>query len=149
MGITDDLSADRTFLKEWGATKGQDTSKYFTKKWVHKGFCSVLQEEIRKQAWITIVEGPLTGKEFILFKQATSIGSASHCDIPLFKDSDVAPEHARIEQSGNIFVIVSLAGPAAVLVNGAPATNMPLRSGDLLQIGSTAFYYQDRAMHEA
>ena len=108
-----------------------------------------LLEEIRKQAWITIVEGPLTGKEFILYKQATTIGSAPHCDIPLFKDADVAPEHARIQQSGNVFLIASLAGPEAVFVNGRPATNQPLKSGDLLHLGSTAFFYQDRALDEA
>jgi MFS family permease len=108
-----------------------------------------LLEEIRKQAWITIVEGPLTGKEFILFKQVTTIGSAPHCDIPLFKDPHIAPEHARIQQSGNVFLIASLAGPEAVFVNGRPATNQPLRSGDLLHLGATAFYYQDRALDEA
>jgi hypothetical protein len=38
------------------------------------------------------------------------------------------------------------AGPEAVFVNGRPATNQPLRSGDLLHLGATAFYYQDRAL---
>lgn len=108
-----------------------------------------LLEEIRKQAWITIVEGPLTGKEYILFKQVTTIGSAPHCDIPLFKDPDVATEHAHIQQSGNAFIIASRAGPEAVFVNGRPATNQPLKSGDLLHLGSTAFYYQDRALDAA
>ncbi len=105
-----------------------------------------LLEEVRKEAWFTIVEGPLTGKEFILYKQSTSIGSAGYCDIPLLKDPNVAPEHAQIQQSGNAFVLVSLVGAEAVLVNGQPTARHSLNSGDLVHIGSTPFFYQDRAV---
>ena len=107
-----------------------------------------LLEEVRKEAWFTIVEGPLTGKEFILYKQVTSIGSAGYCDIPLLKDPNVAPEHARIQQSGNAFVLASLVGAEAVHVNGRPTGRHSLSSGDLVHIGSTAFFYQDRAVHQ-
>lgn len=105
-----------------------------------------LLEEIRKEAWITIVEGPMTGKEFILYKPITAVGSASHSDIPLFKDPNVAPDHLRIQQVGNAFELVSLVGPEAVYINGAPAAHHRLRKGDLIHVGNTAFYYQDRAL---
>lgn len=105
-----------------------------------------LLEQVRKEAWVTIVEGPLTGKEFILYRQSTSIGSSSHCDIPLLKDPGVAPEHARVDQSGNAFVLVSLVGAEAVLVNGHPSGRHPLSNGDLVQVGSTTLFYQDRAV---
>ncbi len=105
-----------------------------------------LLEEVRKEAWFTIVEGPLTGKEFILYKQTTSIGSAGYCDIPLLKDPHVAPQHAQIQQSGNAFMLISLAGAEAVLVNGQPTARHSLNSGDLVHIGATAFFYQDRAV---
>ncbi len=104
-----------------------------------------LLEEVRKEAWLTIVEGPMTGKEFILYKQVTTIGSAGFCDIPLFKDPGVAPEHVRIEQQGNSFVAVSVVGIDAMAVNGVPTGRQALRNGDLIHIGQAGFYYQDRA----
>ncbi len=104
-----------------------------------------LLEEVRKEAWLTVVEGPMTGKEFILYKQVTIIGSAGFCDIPLFKQPGVAPEHTRIEQQGNSFTAICVAGPDAMAINGVPTPRQPLRSGDLIHIGQTGFYYQDRA----
>ena len=105
-----------------------------------------LLEEVRKEAWVTIVEGPLTGKEFILYRQVTTIGSGAHCDIPLLKDRSVAPEHARVQQSGGGFLLVSLVGADGVLVNDHPSGSHPLSSGDVIRIGMTTLFYQDRAV---
>ena len=105
-----------------------------------------LLEQMRKEAWVTIVEGPLTGKEFILYRQTTTIGSAPHCDIPLLKDRSVAPEHVRVQQSGGGFLLVSLVGAEWVLVNGRPSGSHALKSGDMFRIGSTTLFYQDRAI---
>jgi pSer/pThr/pTyr-binding forkhead associated (FHA) protein len=101
---------------------------------------------VRKEAWVTIVEGPLTGKEFILYRQVTTIGSGAHCDIPLLKDRSVAPEHARVQQSGGGFLLVSLVGADGVLVNDHPSGSHPLSSGDVIRIGMTTLFYQDRAV---
>ena len=105
-----------------------------------------LLEEMRKEAWVTIVEGPLTSKEFILYRQTTTIGAAPHCDIPLLKDRSVAPEHARGQQSGGAFLLVSLVGAEWMLGNGQPSGSHALKSGDMFRIGSTTRYYHSRAI---
>jgi len=58
-------------------------------------------EEIRKEAWLTIVAGPLKGKQFIIYRSPTIIGSSPKADICLVKDPQVAPEHAHIQREGN------------------------------------------------
>ncbi|MFO7947877.1 MAG: FHA domain-containing protein [Armatimonadota bacterium] len=105
-----------------------------------------LLEEVRKEAWLSIVDGPLTGKEFILYQQQTTIGSAGYCDIPLLKDPNVAPEHARIVMQGNAIRLENLLDPEAVLVNDQPVSQHALSNGDFIHIGSTVFQYNDRAV---
>lgn len=105
-----------------------------------------LLEEVRKEAWVTIVDGPLTGKEFIIYQRETTIGSAGYCDIPLMKDPHVAPEHVRLVMQGTSVQLENLVGPEAVLVNEQPVSRHVLSDGDLIHIGSTVFHYQDRAV---
>lgn len=105
-----------------------------------------LLEEVRKEAWVTIIDGPLTGKEFIIYRHETTIGSAGHCDIPLLKDPDVAPEHARLITQGNSVQLENLHDPEAVLLNQQPVSRHVLSDGDVIYIGSTVLRYQDRTV---
>jgi hypothetical protein len=103
-----------------------------------------LIEELRKQAWLAVVGGPLTGKQFILYNQVTTIGSSPKCDIALLKDPHIAPQHCVIEVSGATYQLRDLG--AGTLLNGRPIQRQALRAGDVIQIGGTSLEYEDRAL---
>jgi hypothetical protein len=98
-------------------------------------------ESALKDRWLYVASGPLAGKQFILYKPMTTIGSSQSSDIYLFKDTSILPQHAVIEMRGAQTFIRS-AGP--VFVSGAPARNRALQSGDLIQIGRYAFHFRER-----
>jgi len=102
-----------------------------------------LVERIRREAWLQVVAGPLTGKEFILYREQVVIGSTAAADIVVTKDAQVLPVHAHLLRSPDQTVVQAVAG-ATVLLNGRPATTARIRSGDLLQVGSTQIRYSER-----
>ena len=108
--------------------------------------CGVgLVEEIRKQAWIVIVSGPLVGKQFIIYKPATFIGSAPGMDIPLVKDRAIAPKHCVLEDAGGGHVLRDV-GPGQTRVNSRFVTAQRLGDGDVVHIGQTGLQYRTRPL---
>jgi len=105
-----------------------------------------LIEELRKQAWVVVVGGPLTGKQFILYRLQTTIGSSPKCDIALFKDQTIAPQHCVLEIAGSTTQVRDLGSTTGTFVNGRPVQRQALRRGDVIQIGGTSLEYQDRAL---
>jgi len=104
-----------------------------------------LVEELRKEAWLTVAAGPLTGKQFILYRLVTTIGSSPKADICLVKDPAILPQHAVLQQSGQAHLL--LASPEAVVaVNGRPATRRSLHSGDRIALGQTVLEYRLKAV---
>jgi hypothetical protein len=98
-------------------------------------------ESALKDRWLYVAAGPLAGKQFILYKPLTIIGSSQKCDIYLFKDNSILPEHGSIEMRGAQTFLHS-AGP--IFVSGQPARMRALQSGDLIQIGRYAFHFRER-----
>jgi hypothetical protein len=98
-------------------------------------------ESALKDRWIYVSSGPLAGKQFILYKPLTTIGSRQDCDIYLFKDSTIAPEHATIELRGTQAYLRSV---SPVYVSGVPTQQKVLLSGETIQIGRYAFRYNER-----
>ncbi|MEI6501532.1 MAG: FHA domain-containing protein, partial [Armatimonadota bacterium] len=105
-----------------------------------------LIEELRKEAWLVITGGPLTGKQFILYNAMTTIGSSPKCDIALLKDQMIAPQHCVLEIAGAQHTLRDLGTQTGTAVNGRPIQRHPLRRGDIIQIGQTTLEYQDRAV---
>ena len=103
-----------------------------------------LVESALKNRWLYVSGGPLAGKQFILYKPITRIGSQQANDIYLFKDLSIAPTHATIELRGPHATLVAT-GPT--FVGGQPVTQRVLRSGDLIQIGRYTFQYQEKQAH--
>jgi len=104
-------------------------------------------EEIRKEAWLTIVAGPLQGKQFIIYRSPTLIGSSPKADVCLVKDPHVAPEHAHIERERNRYVLVDL-GAGQTVVNNQRINRWQLREGDYVTIGQTVLRYETRAIDQ-
>jgi hypothetical protein len=108
---------------------------------VATGVAMGLVESALKDRWLYVTAGPLAGKQFILYKAQTSIGSQQQSDIYLFKDSNILAQHALIGISGSRVMLKAM-GPA--FVGGSPVQTRILQDGDLLQIGRYAFRYKER-----
>jgi hypothetical protein len=100
-----------------------------------------LVESALKDRWLYVSAGPLAGKQFILYKPSTRIGSDQSNDIYLFKDPSISPAHAVIELRGPV-AMLSATGPTYVA--GQPAKQTALRSGDSIQIGRYSFQYREK-----
>jgi hypothetical protein len=101
-------------------------------------------ENVAKTAWLKVAAGLIAGKQFIIYKNPTVIGSSPQCEIYLFKDQGVAPQHAALRQVGNGYEIQEIAANGGVLVNGAAVKCARLRHADQIQIGGTVFVFQER-----
>lgn len=108
------------------------------------GFGMGLVDRIRRDAWLLVTAGPMSGKEFILYKPDTGIGSDYRSDIVLVKDRSVHADHARLQRDANGTVLTTVAG-APVSVNGTLVDNHRLKTGDRISIGATTIDYQERA----
>jgi Inner membrane component of T3SS, cytoplasmic domain len=100
-----------------------------------------LVESALKDRWLYVSAGPLAGKQFILYKPSTRIGSDQSNDIYLFKDPSISPAHAVIELRGPVAMLLA-SGPTYVA--GQPAKQTALRSGDSIQIGRYSFQYREK-----
>jgi hypothetical protein len=100
-----------------------------------------LVESALKDRWLYVMAGPLAGKQFILYKAQTTIGSLQDCDIYLFKDPQILPRHAVIEINGTR---VQMRASGMVQWAGQPIESRVLRDGDLLQIGRYSFRYKEK-----
>ena len=65
------------------------------------GIAVGLVESALKDRWLYVTAGPLAGKQFILYKPRTVMGSDQSCDIYLFKDTNILKEHAIVELAGS------------------------------------------------
>jgi len=109
------------------------------------GLGSGLLESAAKSAWVRVSQGIIAGKQFILYKESTYIGSSPQCEVYLFKDASVSPRHAAIHKRGNHFELEHLGSGSATLVNDKPVKRTRLNRNDRVRIGSTELVYQDRS----
>jgi hypothetical protein len=101
-------------------------------------------ELLARDAWMRMTQGPLTGKEFLLFKDTMSIGSSPRSDIYLFNDPLVAEHHALLRAVGDECEIETRSSTHPVLHNNRSVSRARLRHGDTVTIGRTAFVFQQR-----
>jgi hypothetical protein len=101
-----------------------------------------LVEQWTKTAWLLMRAGPLAGKQFILFRSPTVLGSSPKADIYLFKDAAIEPRHALIHNRGGRFEIEDLGTPDGTYVNGIPVQKkIILQSGDKVVLGKTVLEF--------
>jgi len=100
-------------------------------------------DRLRRDAWLKLTTGPLRGREVILFKEVTTLGGDSRCDLVLANDPTVSGQHASFRRSGSTTTVTPM---APVTVNGSEISGpQPLSSGDLVQVGSTSITYEERS----
>ena len=103
-----------------------------------------LVEELLKDAWLRVEQGVLAGKQFVIYKNPTVIGSSPKCPIYLFKDSNVEPQHTAIHIVGGHYEVEDLRSQQGTFVNEQPVTRQVLHSGDRIRIGKTVFHYSEK-----
>lgn len=103
-----------------------------------------LVEMFTKDAWLLMTAGPLAGKQFIVYKNPTLIGSSPKCEVYLFKDLAIEPFHAAIHTIRDGYELEDKDTAAGTLVNGHPIKRKRLANGDLIQIGEARFIYSER-----
>jgi hypothetical protein len=108
------------------------------------GIGTGLLESVAKTGWIKVVAGVITGKQFVLYRNPTYLGSAPQCQIYLFKDSRVGRRHAAIHQVRGGYELEDLPLGTPTLLNGRPVTRARLRNGDKIQAGSFTFLFQEK-----
>ncbi len=101
-------------------------------------------ELLARDAWLRMTQGPLTGKEFLMFKEVMNIGSSPRSDIYLFNDSQVAENHAVLRAVGDECEIEAKQSTSPVMLNNRSITRARLRHGDNVTIGRTSFVFQQR-----
>ncbi len=100
-----------------------------------------LVEGWTKTAWLMMRQGPLAGKQFILFRDTTVLGSSPKAEIYLFKDPDIEPRHAVIYNRGGRFEIEDCQTPEGTYVNGMPISQHWLQAGDQIVLGKTVLEF--------
>jgi len=99
-------------------------------------------ESALKDRWFYVTAGPLAGKQFILYKPQSTIGSNQQSDIYLFKDPSILPTHAMLIANGSR---ITLRANGPVFISGSPVTNKVLLDDDLVQIGRYTFRYKEKS----
>lgn len=108
------------------------------------GGSSALVEAAARSGWLKVTQGLIAGKQFILYRNPTFIGSSPDSQIYLFKDPQVGRRHAAIHIVKGGFELEDLPLGTATMVNGRPVSRVRLRSGDQVQIGGTRFLFQEK-----
>ena len=106
-----------------------------------------LIETAAKTGWLLVTHGLIAGKQFILYRSPTNIGSSPQCEIYLFKDTEVAPMHASISQVPGGYELQDQGSPTGTFLNGQAVQRQRLKSGDQIQVGSTVFEFQVKERH--
>jgi len=100
-----------------------------------------LVEGWTKNAWLLMRKGPLAGKQFIMFKDTTILGSSPKAEIYLFKDDAIEPKHAVIYNRGGRFEIEDCGTPDGTYVNGVAVKRTYLKPGDQIVLGKTVLEF--------
>ena len=128
---------------------GHEKTSSSVSRWVGFGVIGLtvglmigIVERLARDAWLRMVEGPLAGKEFLVFKDVMRMGASPRSEIYLFNDPAVAANHAIIRVTGDIYEIENTCRENPTCVNGRPIQRARLRHGDQISLGRTSFVFQ-------
>jgi pSer/pThr/pTyr-binding forkhead associated (FHA) protein len=111
------------------------------------GFFIGLVAHVMKQAWVRVLRGHNEGREYVLDKPVNSLGRDELCDVGVFGDPSVAPQHAAIKRaaSGGYLIEDMGAASSGTLVNGQRVTSQGLADGDLIQLGGVRIEFHEKS----
>lgn len=108
------------------------------------GLFTGLAESIAKDAWLYMKAGPLAGKQFVIYRDPTVLGSSPKSDIYLFKDPAIEPSHAEVRSLGTRYELRDLGSKHGIYVNGKRIQSRVLEPGDEIRLGETVLQYAER-----
>ncbi|MDB5329999.1 MAG: hypothetical protein JWP03_1150 [Phycisphaerales bacterium] len=108
------------------------------------GLATGYLENAAKGGWLKVATGIIAGKQFILYRNPTYIGSAPDCQIYLFKDPKVGKRHAAIHLLPTGIEIENLPLGAPTIVNDREVGRARIKNGDRITIGSTCFHFLEK-----
>ena len=85
---------------------------------------------------LVVVEGPDAGMSVSVTGERVVIGRGDGCDLTL-GDPDVSRRHLEIRNAGSGFEVADLGSSNGTQVDGQPLSDMPLRDGARIRLGST------------
>gem|GEM_PF-1146808 len=109
------------------------------------GAAVAIVEDVIKQSWVTVLNGPKEGRSFIITKPVTTLGKDEMADIPLFGDPAVSRQHARLVLDDKGGVIVEAVSGSAVTINGAQMPRAMLRPWDTIGVGRFSLRFHQKA----
>jgi hypothetical protein len=109
------------------------------------GISTGLIENAAKTGWLKVTAGLIAGKQFILYRNPTYIGSGPECQIYLFRDPNVGRRHAALHLVPGGIELEDLPLGQKTLVNGVPVSRTRLHHGDKIGIGATTFLFQEKS----
>jgi hypothetical protein len=108
------------------------------------GVATGLIENVAKTGWLRVTRGFIAGKQFILYRNPTYIGSAPESQIYLFRDPQVGRRHAALHLVPGGVELEDLPLGSETRVNGNRIARVHLRNGDQIQIGASTFLFQEK-----
>jgi len=108
------------------------------------GFMIGIVEMLTRDAWLLMTAGPLVGKQFIIYKNPTMLGSSPKCEIYLFKDASIEPNHAAIHTIRDGYEIEDRDSASGTWVNGQRIRRQRLKNSDEIRLGETKFVYLEK-----
>jgi FHA domain-containing protein len=85
---------------------------------------------------LVVVEGPDAGTSVDVRGERFVVGRGEGCDMTL-GDPDVSRRHLEIRNAGSGFEVADLGSSNGTQVDGQPLSDMPLRDGARIRLGST------------
>jgi len=103
-----------------------------------------LVETLTKNAWLLMTQGPLAGKQFIIYRNPTAIGSSPQSEIYIFNDPEVEPRHATLSLARDGYILEDQNTASGTWVNGERVRARRLINGDRVSAGKAQFVYVER-----
>ncbi|WP_319414920.1 FHA domain-containing protein [Marispirochaeta aestuarii] len=114
------------------------------------GFCSLglfigggfsLLESLGRFGVLKVMNGRYKGKEFILSKKSSNIGSENRCDISIPGDPDMQKFHARVFRKNREMYIERKTDASPLFVNDKSCEIQRLKYEDVLRVGHTVIRF--------
>ncbi len=85
-------------------------------------------------------ENSLPRQEWEIGDKPLTVGRGEDADVQI-ADARLSRRHFQIKMAGDTHILEDLDSSTGTTLNDAPASSSPLKPGDLIQAGSSRFYY--------
>ena len=107
-------------------------------------------EQMRKQAWLTLLSGGPEGKMFIVSKDVTTLGSHYQCDVVVGSARGSSPRCEAAIKTTSAGYLLEVMKDGSASVNGTDVGKQLLQQGDVISVaaGTLQFNLRDIARND-